>query len=642
DQAQYQKIAHQKDAWGGIEGFHFGQDLSKTTSLSVDGRALAGDNDFNLELKLQKEGAWTVDFGYKAFRTWYDGNGGFFPQNDRSFQLYGNDLHIDRSDLWVAASLQLPDQLKLNFRYDFTTRKGLKDSTDWGDTTLTGGFGARAIVPTFLRIDEHRHIFTTKLARDGEKLNWAIDGRYEKSSYDNDREIHRTPGEKTNRYVTQTDAADDDLFMVHGFVERKFTEQLSMSTAVAHYNIDTNISGSRIYGLSYDPVFDPVYASRQYHDEGFYDLSGESTMHQTLANLNVMYRPTETWTFVPALRAEKTTWGVHADYVEAAVGAAPALKMAQDEMGDDSSRSLNSITGTFEGRYTGLKNWVFNFEGEWLHSHGTLAEDLVELETGVPTIGRTTDYAQDQSKYSATGSWYATPGLSFTGQYYYKSHANSYNDTRDNTPDASADRYPGFIAEQNFETNDFNLRAAWRPIGTVRLVSRYDYQASTVHTRGTGLALVESANMVSHIISESATWNPLARWYVQLNGNVVYDQLKTPASTLTGAAAGLVENADNNYVSYGVATGYVISDQTDVSADYNSYKADNYVDNSNRSQPYGATATNDVVGLTLNHRVNAHLNFTVKYTYADYTDLTSGGLNSYRANAIYGRVQYRF
>ena len=642
DKAQYEKIAHQKDAWGGIEGFHFGQDLNKTTTLSLDGHALAGDNDFNLDLKIEKQDVWKLEFGYKAFRTWYDGNGGFFPQNDKSFQLYDNELYIDRSDLWVAASFRLPEQMKLDFRYDYTTRKGLKDSTEWGDTNLTGGFSTRAIVPTFLRIDEHRHIFTAKLSRDDEKLNWAIDGRYEKSSFDNDREIHRSPGEKADRYVTEKNAADDDLFMVHGFVEKKFTEQLSMSTAVAHYNIDTNISGSRIYGVSYDPVFDPVYASRQNHDEGFYDLTGGATMHQTLANVNLMYQPTETWTIVPALRAEKTTWGVHGDYVEAAVGS--NLAMTQDEMGDDSSRSLNSLTETFEARYTGIKNWVFNFDGEWLHSHGTLAEDLVALETGVTSIGRTTDYTQDQGKYTATANWYVEPGLSFTGQYYYKRHDNSYDNTRDSTSNASTsgDRYPAYIGQQNFETNDFNIRMSWKPLANVRTVTRYDYQSSTVETRAIGLSPIESSTMASNIISESITWNPLARWYLQLNGNVVYDQLKTPAVDLTGAAADLVLNSDNNYVSYGVATGYVIDDRTDISADYNYYKADNYVDNSNRSLPYGAGATNDTVGVTLNHRVNAHLNFTVKYTYADYTDVTSGGLNNYRANAIYGRVQYRF
>jgi hypothetical protein len=387
-------------------------------------------------------------------------------------------------------------------------------------------------------------------------------------------------------------------------------------------------------------VFDPVYASRQNHDEGFYNLTGGSTMHQTIANLNVMYQPTKNWTIVPALRAEKTTWGVHADYVETAVGA--NLAMTQEDMGNDSSHDLRSLTETIEARYIGIANWVFNFDGESMQTNGTLAEDLVALETGVTSIGRTTDYKQKHEKYTATANWYAKPGLSFTGQYYWKGRQNSYDDTRDLTPATGGDRYPAYIGQQNFETNDFNIRASWRPVTGVGLVTRYDYQNSTVETRGKGLSLIESSTMTSHIFSESATWNPLARWYVQANGNVVFDQLKTPASELTGAAAGLVLNSDNNYVSYGLATGYVIDERTDLSVNYDYYRANNYVDNSNRSQPYGAEATNQVVGVTLNRRVNAHLNFTLKYAYADNNDVTSGGLNNFRAHTVYGKVQYRF
>jgi hypothetical protein len=643
DKNQYEKIAQKKDQWGGLEGFHHGRDLGKGTTLSLDGRALAGDEDYRFNLKIAKEDAGAIDLGYTSYRTWFDGSGGFFPPNGQFFHLSDEQLFIDRSDLWFAATATLPNQFKFDFRYDFTTRKGLKDSTEWGDTNLTAGAGARAIGPTFLRINEHRHIVKARLSRELEKASWEIDGRYEATSIDNDREIRRTPGEKTDRAITQRDASDADLFMVHGFVERQFSEQLSMSTAIAHYDIDTNISGSRIYGVSYDPVVDPVYAARQYHDEGFYGLDGESAMKQTIANLNLMYRPNEHWSIVPALRAEKTTWGLSGEYVETAVGAPPALRMDEEELESESDRSLRSLTETLDVRYTGIPNWVLTLDSEWLQSYGTLSEDLIEIETGADTLFRTTDYRLDQQKYTFTANWYAKPGLSFSGQYYWKGRQHAFNDTRDSTPVLNGgDRYPAYIAKQDFAVSDFNLRMTWSPIATLRLVTRYDYQDSTIRTREVGLAFMETSSQTTHIISESATWNPLARWYLQGTTNVVYDQLKTPASNLTGAAGGIVLNSDNNYVSTGLATGYVIDDQTDVSADYNYYRANNYVDNSNRSVAYGAGATTQTVGVTLNRRVNAHLNFTVKYAYADNDDVTSGGLNDYRAHVIYGRVQYRF
>ncbi len=642
DSSSYQKLLrHNQDGWGGIESFRYYSDLNPKTSLTLTGHALAGDRDYLLDFKLDRSEVGFLNVGYKAFRTWFDGSAGYFPPAGAAIHLYDENLFIDRTDLWVAGGYTAPDQINFNFRYDYTTRKGLKDSTSWGDTSLTAGLGTRAIVPTFLDIDENRHIFNASLWKDGEQTAWNLAGRYESTKIDNSRNVQRAPGEKTNRYVTQKDDVSTDLFMVHGSVETKISEKLSVSTAAAYYDIDENIRGSRIAGLSYDPIFDPVYASRQFHDEGFRHLEGNGKMHQSFANINVMYMPTETLTIVPALKADKTSWDARASYIETAVGAAPAFTMAQDEMESESNKDLTSLTGTLDARYVGIKNWVLSFAGEWLTSDGTLSEDLLD-ELGVDTIFRTTDYGQDLQKYKLTANWYARPGLSFTGQTYWKGRQNSFRNTRQSTAPTGADRYPAYISHQDFETRDVNLRVSWSPALMVHLVARYDYQDSTIRTQDIGLAFNESANTTSHIVSTTATWNPLNRWFVQLGANQVFDTTVTPASALTGAAAGIVLKSDNNYFNGSVSTGYALDDQTDLSADYSYYRADNYVDNSLRSTAYGADVTTHIASLTCTRRVSPQLSYTLKYTYAKNDDVTSGGMNNFRANTFYGKVQYRF
>ena len=61
-------------------------------------------------------------------------------------------------------------------------------------------------------------------------------------------------------------------------------------------------------------------------------------------------------------------------------------------------------------------------------------------------------------------NWYARPGLTFAAQYYFKLRINDYDAVRDNTPNTltSGDRYPGYITDQDFETNDLNFRVTWR------------------------------------------------------------------------------------------------------------------------------------------------------------------------------------
>jgi hypothetical protein len=257
---------------------------------------------------------------------------------------------------------------------------------------------------------------------------------------------------------------------------------------------------------------------------------------------------------------------------------------------------------------------------------------------------RTTDYRRDTQRIDFNANWYARSNLSYSLQYYWQGKQDSFRNSRDsvNPTPPSGDRYPGYIANQDFVTNDVNVRVSWRPMLNLRLVTRYDYQDSTIQTQALGLNSVESAKLATNILSETATWNPLARWYLQGSVNVIYDQLKTPASTLTGNAGGIVLNSDNNYVNASLSSGYVIDDQTDLTVEYDFYRSDNYVDNSNRSTAYGASGQEHYVSVTWSRRISPRTQLAVKYAYADNNDETSGGNNNYHAHLIYTKLTYHF
>lgn len=644
DKASFQKLTNQnKDGYGGLSGFHFGKDVGKGMTLTADGHALGGNNDFKLDLRLTKEDVGFVSIGYLNYRVWYDGSGGFIPGVTGGWQpLYSDDLHIDRSNFWIEAGLTPPDKVHFNLRYDYTEREGTKDSTSWGDVTL-GSLGARAIVPTYLDIKETRHVVNAKVSQDTEQTNWEVSGRYESTKQDNSRNMHRSVGSTADRYVTQDDVADNDMFMVRGSVETKIGETLTMSTGMAHYSLDTNIEGSRIYGSSgYDPVFSTTYARRQYHDEGFINLEGNGNMSQTLANINVMYTPSEVWTIVPSLLAEKTSWTMKDEYAETNVGAPPGLAMAVDDIRGSSDRTFTNLTGMVEARYTGIKNVVFNATAEANKGDGMMDEQMLEAELGEVAIARGTDYTRDGQKIALTGHWYARPGLNFTAQYYFKAKQNGFVTTHNTVSPTSGDRYPGYITHQDLETNDFNIRATWAPLMNVRTVSRYDYQETDIRTQVIALAFIDTGKVKSHVLSETITWNPLDRLYLQAAGSVVYDQTTTPVKAIGGNIGGAVLNSDNNYVSADLSAGYVLDEKTDLTGTYSYYRANNYVDNSAFSVPYGAGATYQTVGLQMNHRVSPQLSYLVKYAYGDSEDVTSGGNNNFHAHTIYGRVQYRF
>ena len=139
DEAAFQKRTNLPSSGGfGIEDLHFGKDMSKTVNLVVDGHALSGSEDYLGQLVVTKTNVGSFDMGYKRFRTFYDGVGGFFPINKQFMALTNQDLHIDRAKFWATATLALPDAPVFNLGYTNELRSGRKDSTIMGETDQTG------------------------------------------------------------------------------------------------------------------------------------------------------------------------------------------------------------------------------------------------------------------------------------------------------------------------------------------------------------------------------------------------------------------------------------------------------------------------------------------------------------------------
>src|SRR5207247_2663193 len=120
----------------------------------------------------------------------------------------------------------------ITFRYAHLFRDGKKDSTIWGDTGLTGltTTPVRGIVPTFWDINEDRDIIQADVKHTIAKTDLGLGVRVELVDTDNLRNIHRRPGEPQDRFVTQHDAFETDLFNVHAYTETRFNEKVLFTT----------------------------------------------------------------------------------------------------------------------------------------------------------------------------------------------------------------------------------------------------------------------------------------------------------------------------------------------------------------------------------------------------------------------------
>ena len=71
--------------FGGIQDLHFEAPVGKKGLFTIDGHAIFDQHDYDVQLELSQPDLGYIQAGYTEFRSWYDGNGGFFPVNGAFF-----------------------------------------------------------------------------------------------------------------------------------------------------------------------------------------------------------------------------------------------------------------------------------------------------------------------------------------------------------------------------------------------------------------------------------------------------------------------------------------------------------------------------------------------------------------------------
>ncbi|MGH7994731.1 MAG: hypothetical protein ACREFX_00090 [Opitutaceae bacterium] len=629
-----QLLQRQADGFGGIEDLEIDQDLGDDSSLAFTGRAMPGGHDYLFRLIWSKSDTWRIDAGFQTYRVWYDATGGYFQPTATWLPVDGSVLAVDRGHAWIDLTYAPPATIGFDLRYDLFLRQGDVDSTEWGDINVPV-YGTRSIVPSVLQLDEHIHLLALKLSQTTDAQRWIVEGRYEHDSLNDAWLADRQPGTALQRDLTTTTGTTTDAFTGSGSYERDFGPRLTFSTGALAQTLDTNLSGSAIYGSTFDAAFSPTYAARQAHDEGYLDLTGGAEMRQYEGNINLDYRPAPAWQTTAAFRFQDTQDSGISDWDATNVATASSPVALTDSSGQSREHWLDS-SEEFEALYTGWANGTISLRGDWDQGTGNLVQDGVDLDTGIASSDNDTDYNQHSGKYSAMVNWYARPGLTFSIEGYWRQVADTYAGIVNLTPTG----YPQFITDETVATTDLNARFTWRPVPLLSFTTRYDLQRSVIRDAMTGLAAVDSGIATANIVSEAVTTDPLPRLYVTADVSVAYNQLKTPA---TDASPILLANGDSNYLSGTADAGYALDKLDDLDFDYTGYEAfGNSVDNAATTLPYGAGERVNTASLTWVRKQTQRLIYTVKYTYAVYRDSTVGGLNDYSGSLFYAKVEHKF
>ncbi len=633
-QAQ-QRYQLSDDPFGGISDLHLQKDVAKNTTVTVDGHSLFDQHDYKLTLGVQREDFGYVRFNVNDFRTWYNGAGGYYPPTGLQYQLPNDDLYLDRGEISVEAGLTPKDFPKVVFKYTHSYRDGEKSSTIWGPvhpdltTTVVG------VYPSIYNINEKVDSYALDVTHHIKTTDFGAGVRYETASLADTRQETFYQGEPVQRNVTDQEGTSYDMLNLHAFSETWLKNNLFLSIGYNFANLDDNFSGSRVYGDD----FDVAYTPNPLNGLGYTSLNGGAHEQEHVANLNLMANPSKNFTIVPSLRVQSDTWNANSSGI--------------GTQGNDTQPFTSSSDGEtlevrerLDARYTGVTNWVYYAGAELSESSGNLNQNGGLTQVGgigpapIQTYSDNTTWFQ---KYFVGTRWYPYRRTSIDLGGYYKNNQYNYNFPVDSTYNGatSADRYPAYLVMQSFQTYDGNIRLTFRPVLNITLVSRYEYQWSTINTTPdaiSGLGDSQSSSMTSQIFAQNVTWTPWSRLCLQAGFNYVLSTTKTPTSDYTQA----VLNSQNNYWTLTLNSTVVLDEKTDLNLGFLYYEADNYNNNSAYGLPLGSGADESTVTAAITRRITEHLRVNLRYAYTHYNDWASGGNNNYNAQLVYTSLQYRF
>ena len=634
-QAQ-QQFQLSKGVFGGISDLHIQQEVAKKTTLTLDGHALFDQNDYKVILGLSREELGYVKFTASDFRTWYNGAGGYYPPTRLQYNLPNDALSVDRGEISVEAGLTLKDMPQAVFKYTHSYRDGDKSSTIWGPvhpnltTTVAGVF------PSIYSLNEKVDSYALDLTHHINTTDFGLGVRYDTASLADTQKETFWSGETQQRDVTNQQGTSYDMFNVHAFSETWLKKNLFFSTGYSFANLDDNFSGNRVYGDD----FDVAYSPNNLNGMGYTSLNGGAHKQEHVVNVNLMTIPLKNLTIVPSLRVQQDNWNANS------TGMGTLSDFNPEPFTSNSDGESLDLRERLDIRYTGITNWVHYCGAELTEGNGDVNQTggLNQVNGyGPPPIQCHTDDTRFFQKYFVGTRWYPYRRTSIDLGGYYKNNQYNYNNPLDSTYNGagSPDRYPAYLTQQNFQTYDGNVRLTLRPAANIMLVSRYEYQWSTINTTPdaiSGLNSSQSSTMTSQIIGQNASWSPWSRLCLQAGFNYVLSETKTPTSDYTQA----VLNSQNNYWTVTFNSAVVLDDKTDLNLTYLYYQASDYNNNSADGLPLGAGAQEHTVTAGITRRINPHLRVNVKCAYSQYNDWASGGNNNTTAEMVYTSLQYRF
>ncbi len=660
----------------GIEDLHLLKNLDKDVTLTADGKALTGSEDYLFKLNLTKDALGKVDVGYKRFRTFYNGVGGFFPTNGLWLPLNDTDLHTDRGNFWADVVIAKENSPVFHFRYTNELRSGQKDTTIWNDSSQTGipiyslsslnpVSAVRKLGAAYIDLGERQQTMSAAVTHTIGKTEVEVEIVNNKTDSLDTRWLNRyqgelkpypaipsspvtvIPGNLANNPVSGYDkqGIDADVWTYVAKFETEVSDLLKVFGGVSYQDANVDIYGDRQLSLKIQTATGIVNAVGGFTSGGrppySYTTQAGLTEETVLtANFGAVYKPIKNLSITAALKGEDLEMKGYnqVTYVNTLINQATgATSIILVPAPNTSTRDETSWTPEVDVRYTGIKDLSLYLAFDYRYAPAT----ETGVSTGVTPSGSNIlpsvvtfaeNVKENHGHWKAGANWNVSSSLILRGELFYKDHTNGSNGF-------GASLGNQFILGYKFEGT--KLTAIYKPTATVAFTTRYINQRGKMDTTIDATGAYDSMDSKSHMFGETVEWTPNEQMYVQANLNVVFDTLSTSYPQAGILANDTVHNADNNYWNGNVLTGFVLSKDIDAQLEYSCYHADNFDPALAASTlPLGTAIDEYTVTAGLKFKLSERLIGTAKVGYIDSKSDDTGGKTNFRGPVGYVSLTY--
>jgi hypothetical protein len=660
-----------KNGVWGVQELRYGYDLSKDVNLQLDARVLPAPSDYLLSFKLTKNEVGSFEVGYKTFRTFYDGAGGFFPLNNAWLPTYTRAMYVDRGTFFVNGTLTLPKAPVITFKYSNQTRNGQKDSTIWGDTNLTGltTGASKKILPNFMQLRERLETWELSATQTfGATTATAMVGGDRINNFDW-RTVDRNVGEMkafgtiaatpatlvpATLATNQTRGLDvqgykGDGLTLGGKIETVMSDKITLFAGVNYRHSTDDIVASRLITATIATATGVQNLVGGYSNGGrppySYTSAGAVKQDVVVGNVGVRAKPTPTLAVEVALRGEQFNDSGHNDatYVSnnvvLATGAVTPVPVVTPQSFKNNEKPW---TPAVDVRYTGIRSVALY--GSWDYRSTTQDERTSYGALNVVTSGATagalsatvtpaTDHIKEKhSNFKVGANWTPAAIYSVRVELFTKDHSNHFTGVDD-----------GSFYVLDYDTYGAKVTAIVKPLPVLSLTTRYIVQRGKSTISEDAFAEGVAGDSRRYQLSETVDWNPSKAMYAQANANIVYDTIVTSYPRVTGAARDVLHNSDNNYRNGNAIVGFVLTKSTDAQLEATFYKSGNYnAALAYTTMPFGMSAREVTMTAGIKHKFGEKSVATAKFGYLNSSNDTTGGNTNYRGPLAYVTIEHAF